>query len=159
MRMFMQRKNNNTEKFINGSKLKIAIVVSKFNSDITGGMLQGALEVLENSKIEKRNIRIVYCPGSFEIPLMCQKLARTKKYNALIAIGCLIKGETDHYHYIANAASKGVMEISLKFDIPIGFGIITVNNLKQAQARSGKTNNKGAESVQAVLESIEADKH
>ena len=150
----MQRKNKVAENLIDGQKLKIGIIVSKFNSDITGGMLRGALVVLEKNKVKKENIKVVYAPGAFEIPLTCQKLARTKKYDALVAIGCLIKGETDHYHYIADAASKGVMEVSLKFNIPIGFGIITVNNLKQAKNRSGKTNNKGAESAQAVLEML-----
>lgn len=150
----MQRKSKIAEKLIDGSRLKIGIIVSKFNSDITGGMLQGALETLEKNKVKKENIKVLWVPGSFEIPLTCQKLALAKKYDALVAIGCLIKGETDHYHYIADASSKGVMEVSLKFNIPIGFGIITVNNLKQAQERSGRTNNKGAESAQAVLEMI-----
>ncbi|EKE15810.1 MAG: 6,7-dimethyl-8-ribityllumazine synthase [uncultured bacterium] len=148
----MQRKNNKEEEIIDGKKLKIGIVVAKFNADITGGMLQGAIDVLERNNVKKENIEIVYCPGSFEVPLVCQKLALKNKYDGIVAIGCLIKGETDHYHYIANTASKGIMDVSLKFNIPIGFGIITVNNLKQANDRSGKTNNKGAESAQAILD-------
>lgn len=150
----MKRDNKKERATIDGKSLKIGIVVAKFNSDITEGMLQGALEALEKNKVKKSNIKVVYCPGSFEVPLACQKLALTKKYDGIVAIGCLIKGETDHYHYIANTASKGIMDVSLKFNIPIGFGIITVNNLKQAKDRSGKKNNKGAESAQAVLEMI-----
>lgn len=150
----MQRNSIYSQSLIDGKKFKIAIVVSKFNSDITDGMLRGALEVLAKNNVKKGYIKVVWVPGSFEIPLACQKLAMTKKYDGIAAIGCLIKGETDHYHYLAGAAAKGVMEVSLKYNIPIGFGIITVNNLKQAKERSGKTNNKGAESAKAVLEMI-----
>lgn len=151
----MKRDINNKEiEVLNGSKFKIAVVVSKFNSDITSGMLKGALATLEKNKVQKNNIKTVWVPGSLEIPLTCQRLAKTKKYDGLIALGCVIKGDTDHYYYVAGEASRGVMEVMLKCDIPIGFGIITVNNLRQAKERSGKTNNKGTEAAQAVLEMI-----
>jgi len=140
--------------FIDGSKFKIAVVVSKFNSDITSGMLKGALDVLKRNRVKEINIKTVWVPGSLEIPLICQRLAKTKKYDGLIALGCVIKGDTDHYYYVAGEASRGVMDVMLKYDIPFGFGIITVNNLKQAKERSDKTNNKGAEAAQAVLEMI-----
>lgn len=150
----MQRENKIIKKSINGSNLKIAIVASEFNRDITGILLKGALETLRSNKVKDNNIKIIWVPGSFEIPLACQKLAMSKKFDGLIALGCVIKGETDHYYYIAGEASRGVMDIILKFNIPIGFGIITTNNLKQAQARSRGKSNKGREATLAVLEMI-----
>lgn len=139
---------------INGQKLKIAIVVSKFNDDITGGMLQGALQALKDNKVPAKNITTAWVPGAFEIPLKAQQLAFTKKYDGLIVLGCVIKGDTDHYYYVAGEAIRGVMEVMLKTNLPIGMGIITTNNLKQAKDRSGLKNNKGAEAAQAVLEMV-----
>lgn len=136
---------------INGSKLKIGIVISRFNKDITEKMLDGALRTLEKNNIKKENIEIAWVPGSFEIPLACQRLAKTKKYDALVAIGCVIKGETDHYYYICNEASRGIIDVMLKFDIPIGFGVLTTQNLKQAQVRSRGKENKGREAAEAAL--------
>ena len=150
----MNRTNKLKKQISNGSKLKIGVVVSKFNSDITEKMLAGALKVLEKNKVKKENIKVVRVPGSFEIPLVCLRLAKAKKYDALIALGCVIKGETDHYYYISGETSRGIMDVMLKYDIPIGFGVITVNNLKQARARSGAKNNKGAEAAEAVLEMV-----
>lgn len=147
----MQNAKKGIVKKINGSKLKIGIVVSKFNNNITEPMLKGALDILKENKIKKENIKTIWVPGSFEIPLACQKLAKTKKYNALIAIGCVIKGGTDHYFYIAGETSRGIMDVMLNFGIPIGFGIITTNNLKQAKERSSGKHNKGREAAKAVL--------
>ncbi|MDD5489090.1 MAG: 6,7-dimethyl-8-ribityllumazine synthase [Candidatus Moranbacteria bacterium] len=138
-------------KKIDGSKLKIGIVVSQFNDNITGPMLEGALETLKENQVKEENIEIVWVPGSFEIPLACQKLAETKKYDALVAIGCVIKGETDHYYYICNEVSRGVMDVMLEYNLPIGFGVLTCNNLKQAQVRSRGRENKGREAAVAAL--------
>ena len=99
---------------IDGSELKIGVVISQFNNNINGPMLKGALDLLKDSKVKKENINIIWVPGSFEIPLACQRLAKTKKYNALVAIGCVIKGETDHYYYICNEASTGNYERNAK---------------------------------------------
>lgn len=150
----MQRRQTKKEKIVDGNKLKIAIVVAKFNLDITGRMLEGATEILKRNKVKESNIQVVWVPGAFEIPLACQKLAQKKKYDAMIALGCIIKGDTDHYHYISSESVRGVMDVMLRFNLPIGLGIITTNNLKQAQARSGKKNNKGVEAAQAVLEML-----
>ena len=114
-------------------------------------MLDGALETLKENKVKAGNIKTVWVPGSFEIPLACQRLAQTKKYDALVAIGCVIKGQTDHYYYICNESSRGIMDVMLKFDIPIGFGVLTCNNLKQAQVRSRGKENKGREAAEAAL--------
>jgi 6,7-dimethyl-8-ribityllumazine synthase len=147
----MQRPKKQTQNTFNGSKLKIGIVVSMFNDDITGKMLEGAVELLEKNKVKITNIKTVWVPGSFEIPLALKRMATSKKFDALIAIGCVIKGETDHFYFVAGEASRAVMDIMLDFDIPIGFGIITTNNLKQAQARANKKSNKGAEAAEAAL--------
>src|SRR4030042_3693218 len=143
---------------VDGSKLKIGTVVSKFNSNITKPMLKGALETLKDNKVKKENIKTIWVPGSFEIPLACQRLAKTKKYDALVAIGCVIKGETDHFYYISNEASRGVMDVMLKFDIPIGFGVLTCNNLKQARIRSHGKENKGREAAEAALAMVNSGK-
>jgi|SRR3989344_880252 len=147
----MQRNRPEKKKKVDGSRLKIAIVVSRFHSDITGAMLEGALAVLKKSGVKKNNIRVVHVPGSFEIPLACERLARTKRYDGIVALGCIIKGETDHDVYIAKAVSKGIMDVMLQHAIPIGFGVLTTNNLAQARARSTGKNNKGIEAAQAVL--------
>lgn len=149
----LKAKKGKVKKF-DGSKLKIGIAVSQFNSNITGSMLEEALKTLSKNKVKKENIKTVWVPGSFEIPLACQKLAQTKKYDALVAIGCVIKGETDHYYYICNEASRGIMDVMLKFDIPIGFGVLTTQNLKQAEVRSRGKENKGREAAEAALAMI-----
>lgn len=147
----MQKAKKGKIKKIDGSKLKIGIVVSQFNDNITKSMLEGALETLQENKVKKENIKTVWVPGSFEIPLACQKLAQSKKYDALIALGCVIKGETDHFYYICNEASRGIMDVMLKFETPIGFGVLTTQNLKQAEIRSRGKENKGREAAEAAL--------
>ncbi|MFA5926126.1 MAG: 6,7-dimethyl-8-ribityllumazine synthase [Parcubacteria group bacterium] len=151
----MLKAKKGQSKKINGSKLKIGIVVSQFNDNITGSMLEGALETFKENKVKDENVRIVLVPGSFEIPLACQKLAKTKKFDALVALGSVIKGETDHYYYICNEVSRGVMEIMLKFSLPIGFGVLTTQNLKQAEVRSRGKENKGREAAEAALAMID----
>lgn len=138
-------------KKIDGSHLKVGVVVSRFNSNITDPMLEGALETLKENKVKEGNIEIVRVPGSFEIPIACQKLAKTKKYNALVAIGCVIKGETDHYYYICTEVSRGIMNVMLENNIPVGFGVLTCQNLKQAEVRSRGKENKGREAAEAAL--------
>jgi len=139
---------------INGAKLKVGIVVSQFNDNVTQSMLEGALETLAENKVKKENIKTVWVPGSFEIPLACQRLAQVKKYDALVAIGCVIKGETDHFYYICDEVSRGVMDVMLKYNLPVGFGVLTCNNLKQAEARSRGKHNKGCEAAEAALAMI-----
>lgn len=151
----MQR-NIKKESKINfdGKKIKVAIVVSSFNADITEKLLEGALEELKVKGVLERNIEVVWVPGGFEIPLACQRLAMTKKYKGVIAIGCVIKGDTDHHLYIGNEATRGVMDVMLKYNIPIANAILTVNNLEQAKIRSQGAQNKGIEASVALLEMI-----
>ena len=154
----MQRKNTGNVSF--GQKLmvksqlsKVGIAVSRFNADITEKMLAGAQKELVSSGVKKENIEVVRVPGSFELPLACQRMAKSEKFDGLIALGCVIKGETDHYYHVAGEASRGIMEVMLTYDIPIGFGVITVNTLEQAEDRAGK-HNKGTEAARAALEML-----
>lgn len=149
----MNREKKEANK-INGKKYKIAIITAKFNEDITAGMLVGAIKALKENGVVEKNIATVLVPGAFEIPLRAQQLAQTKRFDGIIVLGCVIKGDTDHYYYVAGESIRGVMDVMLKTGVPIGMGIITTNNLKQAKDRSGEKNNKGGEAAQAVLEMI-----
>ncbi len=144
----MQRKNH-TEKVSlpDGSGLRIGVVVSDFNTDITGPMLEGALTTLEASKVKKANVRVLHDPGGFEIPFGCLTLIKSGKYDAIITLACIMKGETTHDVYIANGATKGIMDLSLAYEIPIAFGVLTTNTLAQAKARSTGKDNKGVEAA------------
>lgn len=133
------------------SNLRIGIVVSEFHSDITGRLLDGALAALEKCKVKRKNIDILRVPGSFEIPFGCLSFIDKKRYRALVALGCIIKGKTNHDVYIASAVSRAIIRLSLDHRVPIGFGIITANNLAQAKARSSRDANKGKEAALAAV--------
>ncbi len=147
----MQRKQQKNKKIINGRRLKIGIVVADFNADITEKLLAGAILVLVKNLVKKSNIKVAHVAGAFEVPYMCQKLAKNGKFDGLIACGCVIKGQTPHFDYIASAAANGLMQVILKHDVPIGFAVLTTNNLAQAKARSSGNQNKGAEAAEALL--------
>lgn len=117
------------------SRLKVGIVVARFNQGITGEILEQALDALHEYKVKDKNIKIISVPGSVEIPFALQKLAKTKKYDCLVALGAVIKGETDHYLYVCKMAQEGVLRVMLDYEIPVGFGVLTVNNLEQAKVR------------------------
>lgn len=138
-----------------GKSLKVAIVQSRFNFKITEGLLKGAIKALANSGVFKKDINLFTVPGSFEIPIFCQALAKRKKFSGIIALGAVVRGQTDHYKYISRAVSEGIMRVSLDFNIPIAFGVITARDLKQAKERSrANKNNKGREAALALLELI-----
>ena len=135
------------------SKLSVGIVVSEFNGDITENLLRGALHTLRAWRVKRSNIHILRVPGSFEIPLGCVKLLGAKKKpDCLVALGCVIKGDTKHDEYISSAVSHGLTRIMLEYKVPVGFGVITPNNVAQARARSQGASNKGAEASVAALE-------
>lgn len=148
----MLRKEFSAGKSKDASKLRVGIVVSRFNGDITDALLQGALETLRAWNVHEKNIRVVHVPGSFEIPLAAARLAKTKKYDCIVVLGCILKGETRHDEYIAHAVAGGLTRIALDFTIPIGFGVITPNTLAQAKARSHGSTNHGAFAARAALE-------
>ncbi|WMC20266.1 MAG: 6,7-dimethyl-8-ribityllumazine synthase [Enterobacteriaceae bacterium PSpyr] len=134
----------------------IAIVVARFNDFINKTLLNGAIEILERiGKISNKNITIVWVPGAYELPLISQVLANSKKYNAIISLGTIIKGNTSHFNYISNSVSTNIINVSLKTEVPIIFGILTTNNIEQAINRAGcKSGNKGSEAALNALEMI-----
>ncbi len=132
--------------------LNIGFVVSKYYSDITFGLLEGAKKVLSSYSIGDKNQHTLFAPGTFEIPLVAQRLASQPGINAVICLGCVIQGETKHFDFICDAVAKGTMDISLKYNKPVAFGVITANTLEQAKDRAGgKLGNKGEEAALAVL--------
>lgn len=152
MQRVKEIKNKKLE--IKNKSTKIALVVSEYNNDITFPMRDGAIEELKFHGINGSNIEIIYAPGAFEIPLLCQRVAKSKKYKGIIAIGCVIKGDTDHYYQISNESTRGIMDVMLKYNLPITNAILTVNNLDQAKIRSTGATNKGIEAALALIKII-----
>lgn len=147
--MLYSHKNKKTH----GSKYKIAIILSHFNDSVTSRLLRGCLKALKERKVKEKNIAIMDVPGSFELPWGAQRMAKTKKYDAIICLGAIIKGETKHDEYVARACSHGIMSVSLAYDIPILFGVLTTPNVKLAKARAGDNKrNKGYECGMAAVE-------
>ncbi len=134
---------------------RYGIVISRFNDFITEKLLAGALDALNRSNANKDNVEILRVPGAFEIPLTAKKMAASKKYDAIICLGCIIRGETPHFEYVASEVSKGIALTSLEFSMPISFGIITADNTDQAIERAGnKSGNKGFEATKSAIEMI-----
>ncbi len=132
---------------------KIAIILSLFNEFIGQKLLQGALNCLKENSIDDENIDLVKVPGAFEIPVTAEKLASLNKYDAIICLGAVIRGETPHFDYVANAASSGILQVSLKHTLPVIFGVLTTNTIEQAVERAGgKDGNKGWDAALAALE-------
>ena len=129
---------------------KVGIAVAQFNQEITVIMLEKCLKKLALYQVEKKNITIQRVSGSVEIPLILQKLSQTKNYDCLVAIGAIIRGETAHFDYVAKIVSEGILRVMLDYQIPIGFGILTVNNSEQAKARVDFA----AEAAEAALQSL-----
>ena len=124
--------------------MKVAIVASRFNEIIVNKLLGGAVDGLVRHGVEEENITAAWVPGAFEIPVVAQKLAQSKKYDAVICVGAVIRGDTTHYDYVCNEVSKGVAQVGLSTGVPVLFGIITTENIEQAIARAGsKAGNKG----------------
>lgn len=135
-----------------GSRLRIAIVRAEFNPRITESLERACMATLVSAGIPASRVERFRVPGCFEIPIMAQRLARTRRYDALIALGAVIRGDTLHFELIAAECARGVMEVSLKFDIPVIFEVLAVYRLRDAQLRSGdNAMNKGVEAAQAAL--------
>ena len=135
--------------------VKIGIVVARFNEFITSKLLGGALDTLKRHNVPEDAIDVAWVPGSFEIPLIAQKMAKSGKYDAVICLGAIIRGSTTHYDLVCNEAAKGVAQVSLSSDIPVMFGIITTEDLEQAIDRAGaKAGNKGSECAEGAIEMI-----
>ncbi len=132
---------------------KFAIVISRFNDFISKRLLEGAVDTLIRHGAKESEIEAVWVPGSFEIPVIANKLARSKKYDAVICLGTVIRGSTPHFEYVASEAAKGVAKVSLDTGIPVIFGVITAENLEQAIERAGtKDGNKGRDAAISAIE-------
>lgn len=135
-----------------GKGLEIAIVVSEWNREITGNLLQGAVETLVEHGVDEDSINIKWVPGSFELPLGAQQMLEGTNTDAVICLGCVIRGETSHFEYVSNAVSQGILHVGLKYNKPVIFGVLTDDHIDQSKARSGgKHGNKGVEAAVTAL--------
>lgn len=135
--------------------LKVAIVATRFNDFIVDRLVGGALDYLERHGLDASGVTVVRIPGAFELPLVCQKLAASQKYDGILALGAVIRGGTPHFDYVCAEASKGIAQAMMQHETPIGFGLLTCDNLEQAIERAGsKGGNKGVEAAAAMLETI-----
>ncbi len=140
---------------LNAQGLRIAIVATRFNDFIVDRLVGGAVDYLERHGLPSGNITLVRIPGAFELPLVCKKLASSKKYDGIVALGAVIRGATPHFDYVCAEASKGIAHVTLDHDLPIGFGLLTCDSIEQAIERAGsKGGNKGVEAAAAMLETI-----
>ncbi|HDA1739803.1 TPA: 6,7-dimethyl-8-ribityllumazine synthase [Staphylococcus aureus] len=136
-----------------GKDLKVAIVVSRFNDFITGRLLEGAKDTLIRHDVNEDNIDVAFVPGAFEMPLVAKKLASSGNYDAIITLGCVIRGATSHYDYVCNEVAKGVSKVNDQTNVPVIFGILTTESIEQAVERAGtKAGNKGAEAAVSAIE-------
>jgi 6,7-dimethyl-8-ribityllumazine synthase len=136
--------------------MRVAIVVAQFNQEITSGLLAGARTVLTEAGVRAGDVTEVQVPGAFEIPLMARRLAASGSYEAVICLGCLIKGDTMHFEYIASAVSQGIMDVGLETDVPVTFGVLTTLTDEQAAVRAAAgPENKGREAAVAALQMAE----
>lgn len=136
-----------------GTNLKVAIVVSRFNDFITNRLLDGAKDTLVRHGVDEDNIDVAYVPGAFEIPLVAKKLAHKNDYDAVITLGCVIRGATSHYDYVCNEVAKGVSKANDITNTPVIFGVLTTESIEQAVERAGtKAGNKGAEAAVSAIE-------
>jgi len=130
-------------------------MVSRFNSFVVESLLAGAIDTLKRHGAEERDLEIVRVPGAYEMPIAAQRLAASKRFDAIIALGAVIRGGTQHFEYVAGECTRGLSSVSLKYDIPIAFGVLTVDTIEQAIERAGtKAGNKGAEAAMSAIEMI-----
>ena len=130
---------------------RFAIVASEYNSVIMDRLIQGAERALKDQK----QISVIRVPGSFEIPLAAKRAAVSKRYDAIIALGCVVRGETSHFEYISSSVSHALQQVALETGVPVGFGMLTVDTVQQAMDRSGESGNKGSEAALAALAMID----
>jgi len=137
-----------------GSGKRFGLVVARFHEAISTRLLEGAVEALSRHGVRERDIRVVWVPGSFELPQVALTLARSRRYHALICLGVVIRGETPHWEHVARTAVEGISHVGLSTGIPTAFGVITAENQEQAWARSGGKVNRGEEAALAALEMV-----
>jgi 6,7-dimethyl-8-ribityllumazine synthase len=138
-----------------GKGKRIGIVVSRFNELVTRSLLDGCIDELKKQWVEEKDIVVFWAPGSFEIPPILAKLCDSKKYDALIALGAVVRGDTPHFDYIASEVTKGIAGLSISKKVPVIYGVLTCDTLEQAMERAGtKQGNKGREAARAAIEMI-----
>lgn len=136
-------------------KIRIAIVASRFNEFITSKLISGCLDGLTRHDVKDDDIEIAWTPGAFEIPLIASKMAKSGKYDAVICLGAVIRGNTSHYDYVCNEVTKGISAVSLNTDVPVMFGILTTDTIEQAIERAGtKSGNKGFDCAVGAIEMV-----
>jgi 6,7-dimethyl-8-ribityllumazine synthase len=139
----------------NAQGLKLGVVVSRYNQFITEKLLDGALDGFKSHGGEDDNVTIIRVPGAFEIPLIAEKLAASGKYDALVCLGAVIRGDTPHFDYVCDAVTRGIGDAVRTYKVPIGFGVLTTNDVQQAMERAGsKDANKGYEALLTVVEMV-----
>ena len=135
--------------------MKVAIVVARFNEFITSKLLSGAVDCLVRHEAKDEDITVAWVPGAFEIPMACKKLAESGKYDAIIALGAVIRGATPHFDYVCAEASKGIAQVSMQSGVPVAFGVLTTENIQQAIERAGtKAGNKGVDCAMSAMEMV-----
>ena len=137
---------------VDGARRGVAIVAARFNGEITTRLLDGALDELDRVGVARESITIMPVPGAFELPLAAMALAKTRRYACVVALGCVVRGETPHFEYVASEAASGLQLAALETGVPVAFGVLTVETVEQAEARVGK----GAEAVRTALEMADA---
>lgn len=136
-----------------GTGLRLGIVVSRFNEFITGKLLEGALDALVRHGVDAEAIDVAWVPGAYEIPLAAQRMARSGRYDAMIALGAVIRGATAHFDYVAGEAARGIAQAQASTGVPVAFGVLTTDSIEQAIERAGtKAGNKGAEAAVSAIE-------
>ena len=136
-------------------RIRVGIVAARFNEFIVSKLLSGCEDVLVRHGVDPDEISVAWVPGAFEIPLIASKMAKSGKYDAVIALGAVIRGSTSHYDYVCSEVSKGVANVSLNSDIPVMFGVLTTDTIEQAIERAGsKAGNKGSECAQGAIEMV-----
>ena len=132
---------------------KLGVVISRFNEFITSKLLGGAVDSFVRHGGNESDLEVFWVPGSFEIPATAKKIAESKRFNAVVCLGCVIRGETPHFDYVASEVAKGVAQVGMESGIPVVFGVLTTDNLEQSIERAGtKSGNKGAEAVESAIE-------
>ena len=135
--------------------IKVGIVAARFNEFITSKLLSGALDCLKRENVVESDIEVAWVPGAFEIPLIASRMAASGRYDAVICLGAVIRGNTSHYDYVCSEVSKGIAHVSLSSGIPVMFGVLTTDNIEQAIERAGtKAGNKGAECAHGAIEMV-----
>ncbi len=144
---------NTVETNVIGTALRIGIIVGRFNETITEKLLSGAVGSLTAHGVDDSDITVIWVPGAFELPLMAQKLASSGQYDAVITLGCVIRGATTHYDYVCSQAASGILQVGLSTEVPVIFGVLTTETIEQAIERSGtKAGNKGIDAAMTAIE-------